>query len=65
MTAEMVLLLSVYGLIILGLFVHPQHGVINTFHENLPLLSARVEKHVATGVGFWTTSSAPITWNEP
>ena len=61
----MVLLLSVYGLIILGLFVHPRYGVVNTFHNNLPLLSARVEKHVATGVGFWHTQSAPLRWRKP
>lgn len=65
MTAEVVLLLSVYGTIILGLFFHPQYGVVNTFHDNLPLLSARVEKHVATGVGFWHTQSSSLQWREP
>lgn len=65
MTAELVLLLSVYALLILGLFVHPQYGVVYTFHDNLPLLSARVEKHVATGVGFWHTNSALIKWGKP
>ena len=65
MTAELVLLLAVYGTLILGLFAHPQHGLIYTFPNNLPLLSARVEKHVATGYGFWHTSSSPLKWEKP
>ena len=65
MTAELVLLLSVYAFLVLGLFFHPDHGVVNTFHNNLPLLSARVERNVATGVGFWHTSSDPIRWKKP
>ena len=65
MTAELVLLLSVYAILILGLFVHPQYGVVNTFRNNLPLLSARVEKHVATGMGFWHTESYIIRWEKP
>ena len=65
MTAELVLLLAVYAMLIIGLFIHPQHGVVNTFKNNLPLLSARVEKHVATGTGFWKNRSQPVKWNPP
>ncbi|MDE0517974.1 MAG: hypothetical protein OXH36_00240 [Bdellovibrionales bacterium] len=65
MTAELVLLLAVYAMLILGLFMHPQHGLVNTFHNNLPLLSARVEKHVATGVGFWSHPDKPVRWQSP
>ena len=53
MTAELVLLLAVYAAVLLGLFFHPEHGVVNTFKNNLPMLSARIEKHTATGQGFW------------
>ncbi|MDE0119486.1 MAG: hypothetical protein OXM55_05710 [Bdellovibrionales bacterium] len=65
MTAELVLLLAVYAMLILGLFIHPQHGVVSTFYNNLPLLSARVEKHVATGTGFWPNHSSPVEWTAP
>ena len=53
MTTELVLLLAVYGTVLMGLFFHPDHGVVNTFEHNLPMLSARVEKHIAIGQGFW------------
>ena len=65
MTAELVLLLSVYAMLILGLFIDPRHGVVSTFHDNLPLLSARVEKHVSTGMGFWNNRSNPVNWEAP
>ena len=56
MTAELVLLLAVYASVLMGLFFHEDHGVFTTFEDNLPKLSARVEKHVATGRGFWSQS---------
>ncbi len=65
MTAELVLLLSIYASLILGLFFHNEYGVVSTFRNNLPLLSARLEKHVATGTGFWHTSSSTIKWTKP
>ena len=67
MTAELVLLLAVYATLILGLFFHQDHGVVTTFENNLPKLSARIEKHVATGSGFWTTSvsGSAIKWAKP
>ena len=56
MTAELILLLAVYASVLLGLFFHEDHGAFATFKNNLPKLSARVEKHVATGQGFWSYS---------
>ena len=67
MTAELVLLLAVYATLILGLFFHKDHGVVKTFENNLPKLSVRIEKHVATGSGFWHTSQdgQAIQWTKP
>ncbi len=69
MTAELVLLLSVYAFLIAGLFLHKDHGVIATFHNSLPSLSARIEKHVATGYGFWDSSisdsTISVNWKKP
>ena len=58
MTAELVLLLSVYAALIIGLFFGDK-GVVNTFHDNLPKLSVRVEKHVMVGEGFGKQWIAP------
>ena len=60
MTAELVLLLSVYALFIIALFLHPKDGAVHTFKDNLPRLSARVEKHIVTGAGF-----GPLEWDKP
>ena len=59
MTTELVLLLAVYALVIMALFLDKEIGVVNTFTNNLPKLSARIEKHTATGYGFWTSSHQP------
>lgn len=63
-TAELVLLFAIYAGLILGLFLGPK-GSVNTFKENLPKLSARIEKHVVTGNGFAKTPSKPNTWGAP
>ena len=54
MTAEFILLLTVYGVLIMGIFVRPGHngGLVNTFSNTLPALSARIEKHIACGYQF-------------
>ena len=57
LTTELVLLLMLYAGLILGLFFGPS-GVVSTFHDNLPKLSARIEKHVVTGAGF------KVEWKE-
>ena len=66
MTTELVLLLAVYAMFILGLFLGPE-GMVNTFTNNLPKLSARIEKHTATGYGFLHTSreGLPLQWEKP
>ena len=58
MTAELVLLLSIYAALILGLFFGDK-GVTSAFRDNLPKLSVRVEKHVAVGEGFWSEWISP------
>lgn len=63
MTAELVLLLSFYVFLVMGIFVHPEWGLTQTFQQSLPSLSARVEKHVACGEGFWKNSG--VAWGEP
>jgi len=63
MTAEFVLLLTVYATLVMGIFVHPDRGLVNTFHSALPALSARIEKHVACGEGFW--EDAGVRWQRP
>ena len=64
MVTELVLLLAIYAMLILGLFLHPEYGVVHTFTNHLPKLSARIEKHTATGYGFWNTSHKGnrLTW---
>ena len=62
MTAEFVLLLAVYAVCIIGLVFSKDYGVIYTFNNNLPFLSARIEKHTATGMGFCHTPSSPVQW---
>ena len=63
MTAELVLLLSFYAMFIMGVFVHPDWGLVQTFQQSLPTLSARIEKHVACGYRFW--KSADVKWGKP
>ena len=65
MVTELVLLLAVYALLILGLFFAPDKGAVPTFTDHLPKLSARIEKHTATGYGFWNTDrdGRPLTWS--
>ena len=69
MVTELVLLLAVYAMLILGLFLGPKDGAVNVMTNHLPKLSARIEKHTATGYGFWKVSSqgptTPLEWSEP
>ena len=66
MTAELVLLLAVYATFILGLFLDDRYGLVENFEVNVPYLSARIERNVATGVGFWQSSNAPdVRWEKP
>ena len=61
MTAELVLLLAVYAMFIIALFLDPEHGAVHTFKDNLPRLSARIEKHVVTGNDF----AKEMQWEKP
>ena len=64
MITELVLLLAVYAFTIMLVFLGPD-GVVKTFTNNLPKLSARIEQHTATGYGFWETSNEGqrLTWS--
>ena len=64
MTAELVLLLSIYAALILGLFFDSEHGVIKTFPDNLPKLAARLERNVATGSGFYAEGAGGYEWKQ-
>ena len=63
MTAELVLLLSFYAFFVMGIFIHPEWGLTQTFKKSLPSLSARIEKHIVCGEGFWST--ADVKWEKP
>ena len=66
MTAELVLLLMLYTFFIIGIFLSPKYGLVRSFGDTLPYLSARIEKHVATGHGFWSaTPSTAVDWQQP
>ena len=65
MTAELVLLLSLYAFLILGVFMAPGKGLFYSFQDSLPALSARIEHRVVTGQGFWYGGSKGIDWSEP
>ena len=65
MTAELVLLLMLYVAFIIGIFLSPQYGLLSSFSDTLPYLSARMEKHVATGQGFWKSGqSTQVNWRK-
>ena len=63
MTLELVLLWAVYAMVIIGLFLG-DHGVGQTFKNNLPYLSARIERNLVTGNGF-IDSDLNWHWQEP
>lgn len=53
MTIEAVLLLAIYAFVLLGVFLGPS-GPLETFKNSGPRLAARVERNIATGIGFKT-----------
>ena len=63
-TAELVLLFTVYLLFVLALLIGDS-GAVNTFKDNLPKLSARIEKHVVTGYGFAQETTKKVSWTSP
>ena len=66
MTAELVLLLSLSAFLILGVFIKPTDGFLDSFQGALPALSARIEYRVVTGHGFWSgRDNIGMIWGEP
>ena len=65
MTTELVLLLSLYAFIIIGVFLGDS-GPIETFKKSGPRLGARIERNLATGWGFRkATDKDKINWIKP
>ena len=58
MTAELVLLLFFYAVLIIGMFMG-KNGLVSTFEASLPRLATRIETNIATGADFW-----PAEWTE-
>ncbi len=52
MSTELILLLSLYAFILLGVFFDPETGIGATFEKSAPRLAARVEANISTGTGF-------------
>ncbi len=65
MTVELVLLLTVYAFIVLGVFLGDL-GPLETFRKSGPRLAARVERNITTGKGFHQNAkgSRP-NWQRP
>lgn len=52
MSTELILLLSIYAFILLGIFFDEKTGVSATFENSAPKLAARMEANISTGTGF-------------
>jgi hypothetical protein len=65
MTVELVLLLSMFAFMVLGVFLGPS-GPIETFKNAAPRLAARVERNISTGDGFRISKdNKGVTWINP
>lgn len=66
MTLEAILLLCIYAFVLLGVFLGDS-GPLATFKKSGPRLAARVERNVATGIGFKTlpTKEGGIDFTAP
>ncbi|MCB0364039.1 MAG: hypothetical protein H6624_13480 [Bdellovibrionaceae bacterium] len=65
MTVELVLLMSLYAFIVMGVFLGDV-GPIETFKRSAPRLGARVERNVSTGWGFRkATDGDKVNWVKP
>ncbi len=65
MTVELVLLLSIFAFVILGVFLGDL-GPVQTFKKAAPRLGARVEQHISVGDGFRQSKDGHgVTWNAP
>ncbi len=65
MTAELAILIFIYAGLVMGVFLKPNDpaGLVSTFKNAVPTLSARVERNVITGYGFWSKESGG--WQAP
>jgi hypothetical protein len=65
MTVELVLLLSLYAFLVLGVFLGDL-GPIETFKKSGPRLAARVERSISVGDGFRQSKDGKaINWIKP
>lgn len=66
MTTELVLLLSIFAFIVMGVFLGDL-GPIGTFKKSAPRLGARIERNISTGDGFRNsnTDGKGIKWIPP
>ena len=71
MTAELALLIFIYAGLVMGVFLKPDTGMAMAFKNTVPALSARIERNVATGHGFWSPTQGSAKslgsrgWEEP
>ena len=65
MTTELVLLLTIFAFVLLGVFIGDA-GPIATFNNSAPRLGARIERNISVGSGFRNKlKNAEIQWDEP
>jgi hypothetical protein len=65
MTVELVLLLSIFATITLGVFLG-DIGPIQTFKKATPRLAARVERNITVGYGFRQAKDGRgVSWDPP
>jgi len=65
MTVELVLLMSLYAFIVMGVFLGDV-GPIETFKRSTPRLGAKIERNLSVGWGFRkATDNDKINWVKP
>ena len=65
MTTELVLLMSLYAFIVMGVFLG-DIGPIETFKRSAPRLGARIERNLATGWSFRkAVDKDKVNWVKP
>lgn len=64
MTTELVLLLSIFAFIVMGVFLGDL-GPIETFNRSGPRLAAKIERNIAIGYEFHPAKNQRIQWQQP
>lgn len=64
MTTELVLLLSIFAFILMGVFLGDM-GPLETFKSSGPRLGARVERNIAIGYKFQSADGKKAQWRSP